>query len=87
MVASTLFKHMDQPLWVVIEFFDKQIRHIRGGSALVIKVFISVALVAELRKLLITSVEHTAWQDQIIPNVSVLILGFIYWLVSRMKEE
>lgn len=71
-------------LWVVIELLDTQISHIRG-RAFAIKVFVSVALVAELRKILIFSIEDTPWVHQATIAGSVLILGFVYWLISRVE--
>lgn len=71
-------------LWVVIELLDTQISHIRG-RAFAIKVFVSVALVAELRKILIFSIEDTPWIHQATIAGSVLVLGFVYWLISRTE--
>jgi len=73
-------------LWVVIELLDTQINHIKG-SAFAIKVFVSVALVAELRKVLMASIGHATWQDQTILAASVLILGFVYWLISKVEPH
>lgn len=73
-------------LWVIIELLDTQIGHIKG-RAFAIKVFVTVALVAELRKILISSLEDTTWEQQAILSMSVLILGFIYWLISRVETR
>ncbi len=73
-------------LWVIIELLDTQIRHMKG-SAFAIKVFVSVALVAELRHVLVLSIEHGTWQDEIPLAILVLVLGVIYWLVSRLEEK
>jgi uncharacterized membrane protein (DUF373 family) len=72
-------------LWVVIELLDTQIKHMKGSS-FAIKVFVSVALVAELRRLLITSIEHASWQEELILVASLLALGAIYWMVSRIEK-
>ena len=72
-------------LWVVIELLDTQIKHMKGSS-FAIKVFVSVALVAELRRLLITSIEHASWQEELILVASLLALGAIYWMVSRIER-
>jgi len=73
-------------LWVVIELLDTQIGHIKGHS-FAIKVFVSVALVAELRKVLMSSIGHATWQDQMTLIISVLVLGMIYWLISRVEPH
>jgi len=72
-------------LWVVIELLDTQIGHIKG-RAFAIKVFVTVALVAELRKILTSSISHTAWEEQATLAGSVLILGLIYWLISKTER-
>ncbi|MDH5509114.1 MAG: protoglobin domain-containing protein [Nitrospinota bacterium] len=72
-------------LWVVIELLDTQIGHIRG-RAFAIKVFVSVALVAELRKILTSSISHATWEDQAALAGSVMILGLIYWLISKTER-
>ena len=73
-------------LWVVIELLDTQIGHIKG-RAFAIKVFVSVALVAELRKVLTSSISHASWADQASLAGSVLILGIIYWLISKTERS
>jgi len=73
-------------LWVVIELLDTQINHLKG-RAFAIKVFISVALVAEIRKALMTSIGHTTWQDQLSLVLTILILGAVYWLVARVEKD
>jgi uncharacterized membrane protein (DUF373 family) len=72
-------------LWVVIELLDTQIGHIKG-RAFAIKVFVSVALVAELRKVLTSSISHAPWEEQAALAGSVLILGIIYWLISKTER-
>ncbi|MDH4185056.1 MAG: protoglobin domain-containing protein [Nitrospinota bacterium] len=72
-------------IWVVIELLDTQIGHIKG-RAFAIKVFVSVALVAELRKVLTSSIGHATWEEQAALAGSVLILGIIYWLISKTER-
>lgn len=73
-------------LWVVIELLDTQIGHIKG-HAFAIKVFVSVALVAELRKVLMSSIGHENWQENAVIITSVLVLGVTYWLISRIENR
>lgn len=73
-------------LWVVIELLDTQIRHMKG-HAFAIKVFVSVALVAELRKVLMSTIGHASWQEQATLVASVLVLGIIFWLISRVEKS
>ncbi|MBF0169906.1 MAG: phosphate-starvation-inducible PsiE family protein [Nitrospinae bacterium] len=72
-------------LWVVIELLDTQIRHMKG-RAFAIKVFVSVALVAELRRVLIASIEHTdRWETAILAG-TILTLGVVYYLISKIDR-
>lgn len=74
-------------LWVVIELMDTEIKHLRGGK-FAIKVFISVALVAVIRKILVTTIgKEEVIGTQLSLIVGVAVLGFIYWLVSRAEKE
>lgn len=72
-------------LWVVIELLDTQIGHIKGRG-FAVKVFVSVALVAELRRILLTSIEHTDWKQDAVLVSSVLMLGVVYWLTSKVEK-
>jgi uncharacterized membrane protein (DUF373 family) len=72
-------------LWVVIELLDTQIKHMKG-HAFAIKVFVSVALVAELRRILIASIEHTDSLETGMLAATVMVLGLVYWLVSRIER-
>jgi len=72
-------------LWVVIELMDTEIKHLKGGK-FAIKVFISVALVAMIRKILVTSLQHDAVEAQISLVVAVAVLGAVYWLIAKVEK-
>lgn len=72
-------------LWVVIELMGTEIKHLRGGK-FAIKVFISVALVAVIRKILVTSLKSDAVEAQISLIAAVAVLGAVYWLVSKVDS-
>ncbi|MDP2688770.1 MAG: protoglobin domain-containing protein [Deltaproteobacteria bacterium] len=72
-------------LWVVIELMDTEIKHLKGGK-FAIKVFISVALVAMIRKILVTSLKSEAVEAQISLVAAVAVLGVIYWLISKVDK-
>lgn len=72
-------------LWVVIELMDTEIKHLRGGK-FAIKVFISVALVAVIRKILVTSLKSEAVEAQISLVAAVAVLGVIYWLIAKVEK-
>ncbi|MBI5563004.1 MAG: phosphate-starvation-inducible PsiE family protein [Deltaproteobacteria bacterium] len=71
-------------LWVVIELMDTEIKHLKGGK-FAIKVFISVALVAMIRKILVASLRHDAVEAQLSLVAAVAVLGVIYWLISKAE--
>ena len=71
-------------LWVVIELMDTEIRHLKGGK-FAIKVFVSVALVAVIRKILVTTLSTEAVGAQISLIAAVAVLGVIYWLIAKVE--
>lgn len=71
-------------LWVVIELMDTEIKHLKGGK-FAVKVFINVALVAMIRKILITSLKSGAVEAQLSLVAAVAVLGIIYWLISKAE--
>ncbi len=73
-------------LWVVIELMDTEVQHLRGKK-FAIKVFISVALVAVIRKILITTLStETAIAKQLSLVFAVAVLGVVYWLIARVED-
>jgi len=71
-------------LWVVIELMDTEIRHLKGGK-FAIKVFVSVALVAIIRKILVESLRHEAVEAQLSLVAAVAVLGVVYWLIAKVE--
>lgn len=71
-------------LWVVIELMDTEVRHLKGKK-FAIKVFISVALVAVIRKILIISLATEKVEAQLSLIAAVAVLGGVYWLVSKVE--
>lgn len=72
-------------LWVVIELMDTEIKHLRGGK-FAIKVFVSVALVAVIRKILVTSLKSEAVEAQMSLVAAVAVLGVVYWLIAKVDS-
>jgi uncharacterized membrane protein (DUF373 family)/hemoglobin-like flavoprotein len=71
-------------LWVVIELLDMEIDRLRGG-AFKLRLFVGVALVAFIRKVLVTSLqEHNLWTEGVY-LAGILVCGVIFWLVSRAE--
>ncbi|MFZ3073470.1 MAG: protoglobin domain-containing protein [Thermodesulfobacteriota bacterium] len=71
-------------LWVVIELMDTEVQHLKGKK-FAIKVFISVALVAVIRKILIISLSTEKVEAQLSLVAAVAVLGGVYWLVSKVE--
>ncbi|MEK6725451.1 MAG: protoglobin domain-containing protein [Deltaproteobacteria bacterium] len=72
-------------LWVVIELVDTEVKHLRGGK-FAIKIFIGVALVAVIRKLLVIMLKAEAIEAQFTLIAAIAVLGAVYWLISRIEE-
>ena len=73
-------------IWVMVELMENEIRQLRGGR-FKIQVFLGVALVALIRELLISSLEHAAGQKQLAILAGILSLGVVYWLISRAEPS
>jgi uncharacterized membrane protein (DUF373 family)/hemoglobin-like flavoprotein len=71
-------------LWVVIELLDMEIDRLRGG-AFKLHLFVGVALVAFIRKVLVTSLGHQDFLMEGVYLAGILICGVIFWLVSRAE--
>jgi uncharacterized membrane protein (DUF373 family) len=71
-------------LWVVIELLDMEIDRLRGG-AFKLQLFVGLALVAFIRKVLVTSLgEHNLWTEGLY-LAGILVCGVIFWLVARAE--
>ncbi len=71
-------------LWVVIELMETEVKHLKGAK-FKIKVFISVALVAVIRKILVTSLKTDAVEAQLSLVAAVAVLGVVYWLIAKVE--
>ena len=73
-------------LWLMIELLDAEIDRLQGG-AFQLSLFVGVALVAFIRKVLVASLAHESLEVEIMYLAGILILGAIYWLVSRAESR
>ena len=71
-------------LWVVIELVDTEVRHLKGGK-FTLKIFIGVALVAVIRKLLVIMLQTEAVEAHLSIIAAIAILGGVYWLISKIE--
>jgi uncharacterized membrane protein (DUF373 family) len=72
-------------LWVVIELVDTEVDHLKGAK-FSIKVFVSVAMVAIIRKVLVTSLKSEAVEAQISLIAALAVLGLLYWIISKAEK-
>lgn len=73
-------------LWVVIELIDTEIRHLQGAKFKVM-IFVSVALVAVIRKLLVTSLSAEEVGAQVSLIAALAVLGVVYWLIAKVEQD
>lgn len=72
-------------LWVVIELMDTEVKHLKGAK-FSIKVFVSVAMVAIIRKILVTSLKSEDVEAQLSLILALAVLGFVFWIVSKSEQ-
>jgi len=71
-------------LWVVIELLDMEIDRLRGG-AFKLQLFVGLALVAFIRKVLVSSLaSHDLWTEGLY-LAGILVCGVIFWRVARAE--
>lgn len=73
-------------LYAISELLGEGIKHIRGG-ALGLKVFVTVALAAIIRKILIVSLSSEQSQELFVLALLLFSLGVTYWLIRRAEEK
>jgi uncharacterized membrane protein (DUF373 family) len=73
-------------LWLMIELLDAEIDRLQGGE-FKFNLFVGVALVAFIRKVLVASLTHDSLQTELIYLGGILILGFIFWLVTKAEGK
>ena len=72
-------------LWVVIELMDTEVNHLKGAK-FSIKVFVSVAMVAIIRKILVSSLKTEAVEAQLSLIMALAVLGAVFWIVSKTES-
>ena len=72
-------------LWMMIELLDNEIKNLKGGSFNIL-VFVGVIIVAMVREILISTLRHDDLKTQAFLTVTLLVLGVVYYLVSRAQK-
>jgi uncharacterized membrane protein (DUF373 family) len=73
-------------LWVIIELLNTEIAHLKGGK-FYISVFIGVALVTIIRETMIATLKHESPAVIYYLIAAILVIGFVYWLVTKAEEK
>jgi uncharacterized membrane protein (DUF373 family) len=73
-------------LWMMIELLDNEIKNLKGGKFNIL-VFIGVIIVAMIREILISTLRHDDLTTQAFLAGTLLILGIVYYLVSRSQMD
>lgn len=74
-------------IWVMVELMENEIRQLRGGR-FKITIFLGVALVAFIREILISSLQHgSAPQVGWFLLGAILTIGVVYWLITRAEAQ
>jgi uncharacterized membrane protein (DUF373 family) len=71
-------------IWVMIELLATEIKYLKGGR-FHIEIFISVALVAFIRELLVSSLAHESITKLALMLSAILVLGVVYYLISHTE--
>ncbi len=72
-------------LWAAIELIHQEMEHLRGGS-FALEAFITLAIAALIRKILIFSLSPAKTTDVVMYGVLVLCLGISYWLITHRSQ-
>lgn len=73
-------------LWLMIELLDAEIDRLQGGEFR-FNLFVGVALVAFIRKVLVATLAHESLQTEMLYLGGILVLGVIFWLVTRAEAK
>jgi len=72
-------------LWMMIELLENEIKNLKGGSFNIL-VFVGVVVVAMVREILISTLRHDDLKTQAFLTVTLLVLGIVYFLVSKAQK-
>jgi len=73
-------------LWLMIELMNTEISHLKGGK-FHISVFVGVALVTMIRETMIATLKHENPESIYYLIAAILVIGFVYWIVTRAEER
>ena len=71
-------------LWMMIELMDNEIKTLKGGRFNIL-IFIGVVIVAIIREILISTLQHDPLTTQLFLAGTLLVLGVVYYLVAKSQ--
>jgi len=72
-------------LWMMIELMENEVKILKGGRFNIL-FFIGVIIVAMIREILISTLRHDPLTTQAFLAGTLLILGVVYFLVSKSQQ-
>jgi uncharacterized membrane protein (DUF373 family) len=72
-------------LWMMIELIENEIKILKGGRFNIL-FFIGVIIVALIREILISTLRHDPLTTQVFLAGTLLVLGVVYFLVSKSQQ-
>ncbi|MEO1783448.1 protoglobin domain-containing protein [Thermodesulfobium sp. 4217-1] len=72
-------------IWTIRELLEEELKRLKGKK-FALNIFISLAMAAMLRKILIFSLEPHNSTEVIVLGFLVLILGIVYWLMNQSSD-
>jgi uncharacterized membrane protein (DUF373 family) len=72
-------------IWTIRELLEEEIKRLKGKK-FALNIFISLAMAAMLRKILIFSLEPHKSTEVIVLGFLVLILGIVYWFMNKSSN-
>jgi len=73
-------------LWVLMELFENQVAHLKG-QRIDVSVFIVVALVAFIRKLMVASLDAKHIKVAFFPLATILVLSVVYIVIKIIDKK
>ncbi len=73
-------------LYAISELLSGEITKLRGGT-MSLKIFVSVALAAIIRKVLITSLSPEKTNELLVLSVLLISLGIVYWIIRKVEGK
>jgi uncharacterized membrane protein (DUF373 family) len=71
-------------IWILVELLETQIHHMKGGKTNPC-IFVVVAMVAFIRKLLVISLKPGQTESVYFPLATILVLSLVYLIIKTTE--